>query len=72
MQWVTSKVNGWGRPNLVCKGKEKTLKGRWKGGMIGEQKAKHPPLGPHNQTCIVQIKSHVRNDVGKKMIIQSV
>jgi hypothetical protein len=35
MQWVTPRVNEWGRPNLVHKVEEKTLEGRWKGGMTG-------------------------------------
>ncbi len=33
MQWVISKTNGWGRPNLVPKAKEKTSKSKQKGGM---------------------------------------
>ncbi len=35
MQWVTLKIKGWGRPNLVRNTKEKNLKTKEKCGMIG-------------------------------------
>jgi hypothetical protein len=39
MQWVTLKANGWGKPNLVRKAKEKMSKGRHKGGMTKRTKS---------------------------------
>jgi hypothetical protein len=45
MQWVTLKANGWGRLDLVRKEKEKTSKGRHKGGMTIRTKSQALALG---------------------------
>jgi hypothetical protein len=36
-----------------------------------KQKAKHPPWGLHKTSSnAMRIKSHVKNDVGEKMVVQ--
>jgi hypothetical protein len=38
-------------------------------GCMGKQKAMHPPLDPLRlQTCVMWIKSHVKNDTGQGMV----
>jgi hypothetical protein len=47
MQWIKLKSNEWGKPNLVCNVKEKTLKAKWKYGLIKRTKSHALAPSPH-------------------------
>ncbi len=65
-----------GKPNLVCNANEKTSKAKVQIERWNDQASKKSNIHPQAQIGTYEhamgIKSHVKNDVGKRMVMQFV